>query len=203
MAYPEGMETSHLNRKRGVHLLLRSGGSAGAGNPGSTFVVTKPTVMKPVGNSLVLSPKEPPPDTILLSPQQMTDRGIGVMRDQQQEKLANNNNNNNIDDYEEEEQQKKHHMQQLEEREEEMDECAAAMVLMRLSCSPRSPGWVTNSRELEGSSWSDRLSPSSTASSSGIASYPDGTPSPPLPKEYSPAELDDDFEDSPKNSEDH
>ncbi|CAG0925096.1 unnamed protein product [Notodromas monacha] len=63
---------NHLqNRKRGVHLLLRSGGSAGAGNPGSTFVVTKPTVMKPVGNSLVLSPKEPPPDTILLSPQQM------------------------------------------------------------------------------------------------------------------------------------
>lgn len=91
--------------------------------------------------------------------------------------------------------------------EEQMDECAAAMVLMKLSCSPRSPvmpdGIVSESMSPGSSvssgvwSWVDGSSPLSSSSSSRSPAHRSATPSPPL-SESSPPTTDDglDLDDS-------
>lgn len=90
--------------------------------------------------------------------------------------------------------------------EEQMDECAAAMVLMKLSCSPRSPvmpdGIISESMSPGSSvssgvwSWVDGSS-SSSSSSSRSPAHRSATPSPPL-SESSPPTTDDglDLDDS-------
>lgn len=90
--------------------------------------------------------------------------------------------------------------------EEQMDECAAAMVLMKLSCSPRSPvmpdGMISESMSPGSSvssgvwSWVDGSS-SSSSSSSRSPAHRSATPSPPL-SESSPPTTDDglDLDDS-------
>ncbi|KAK8398135.1 hypothetical protein O3P69_003811 [Scylla paramamosain] len=88
--------------------------------------------------------------------------------------------------------------------EDQMDECAAAMVLMKLSCSPRSPvlpDGVMGDSMSPGSSvssgvwtWADgSFSSSSSSSSSRSPAHRSATPSPPL-SESSPATLDDGLE---------
>lgn len=88
--------------------------------------------------------------------------------------------------------------------EDQMDECAAAMVLMKLSCSPRSPvlpDGVMGDSMSPGSSvssgvwtWAEgSFSSSSSSSSSRSPAHRSATPSPPL-SESSPATLDDGLE---------
>ena len=66
----------------------------------------------------------------------------------------------------------------MEDDSETMTECSAAMLLMKLSCSPASAGNFMPSTSAPNFTNPDR--PPSVDSSSGASSFRSGTPSPPL-----------------------